>query len=135
MQGEPDTMQKAPYYEDVVAEVAAYLEARCNAAIKQGIVRERLVIDPGFGFGKTCEHNLLLLQHLDTLCAKKYPVLVGMSRKSMLGEITGRSAGQREAATVASTVIAAQKGAAIIRVHDVGQSKDALCLLSALNDR
>jgi dihydropteroate synthase len=125
MQGEPRTMQAEPRYGEVTAEVTAYLEQRLDAALAAGVARERLVIDPGFGFGKTLDHNLALFRHLGEL-ARRAPVLVGVSRKSMLGAITGRAVGRRQAASVAAALLAAQAGAAILRVHDVAETVDAL---------
>lgn len=135
MQGQPSTMQRNPTYGDVVQEVIDYLAQRVAAALAAGIARERLVVDPGLGFGKTLEHNLTLLRSLDRFAALGVPLLVGISRKSMLGEITGRPVGQRLAASVAAALLAAQRGAAILRVHDVGSTRDALALLEALSCR
>lgn len=132
MQGEPGTMQQAPSYADVVGEVRAFLAdivLRCRAA---GISDERLVLDPGFGFGKTLEHNLALFRTLDDWTAEALPVLVGVSRKSMLGAITGRPVEQRQAASVAAALMAAQKGAKILRVHDVAATRDALMVWAAI---
>lgn len=131
MQGTPQTMQTAPEYRDVVSEVAAYLHKRGEAAMQHGIDKSRIVIDPGFGFGKRYHHNLALLQHLDELCHLPWPVLVGLSRKGFLGEITGRPVEARDVATSATSLLAAQQGAAIIRVHNVGATKDALKVLAA----
>lgn len=133
MQGEPAGMQRAPVYGDVVAEVTAFLTAvveRCRAA---GIADERLVLDPGFGFGKTLAHNTALFHALDEMAAQPLPVLVGVSRKTMLGEITGRPVGERTPASVAAAMLAAQKGAKIVRVHDVAATCDALKILAALD--
>ena len=132
MQGTPQTMQISPVYEDVVTDVADYLQKRCQTAMESGINKNRIVIDPGFGFGKNLAHNLALLQHIDRLCALPWPVLVGLSRKSMLGELTGRIPNQRDFATVASALIAAQKGASILRVHNVGAAKDMLKVWTAV---
>jgi dihydropteroate synthase len=132
MQGEPGTMQQAPSYGDVVGEVHAVLAgmvASCRAA---GISDERLVLDPGFGFGKTLEHNLALFRALSDWSAEGLPLLVGVSRKSMLGAITGQPVGQRQAASVAAALMAAQKGAKILRVHDVAATRDALAVWSAI---
>lgn len=126
MLGEPKTMQQEPHYEDVVAEVADFLQARCQAAIAAGLLQEQLLLDPGFGFGKTFTHNLQLLQALDELCALGYPVLVGLSRKSMLGEITGKPVADRLAASVSAALYAVRQGAAMVRVHDVAATVDAL---------
>lgn len=132
MRGEPGTMQQAPSYGDVVGEVRAFLAngvGRCRAA---GIVDERLVLDPGFGFGKTLGHNLALFRALGQWTADAFPLLVGVSRKSMLGAITGRSVEQRLAASVAAALVAAQKGAKILRVHDVAATRDALAVWAAI---
>ncbi|HQW20442.1 MAG TPA: dihydropteroate synthase [Rhodocyclaceae bacterium] len=134
MQGMPRTMQKAPHYVDVVAEVAQFLAARVAVAEAVGISRERIVIDPGFGFGKTLEHNLELLRHLDELAMHGVPLLVGLSRKSMLGHLTGRAAGERVHASVAAALLAVQRGAAIVRVHDVAATRDAIDILNAVED-
>jgi dihydropteroate synthase len=134
MQGEPGTMQSAPAYADVVAEVRAFLAARAAACEAAGIARERLVIDPGFGFGKTNRHNLLLLRALPELAALGLPVLAGLSRKAMLGRITGRGVGERLAGSVAAAMLAVERGAAIVRVHDVAATRDALAVLRAVTD-
>jgi dihydropteroate synthase len=126
MQGEPLTMQQQPNYLDVVGEVSEFLDARVAAALAGGIGQERLVLDPGFGFGKTLEHNLQLLRHLGRLTIAGLPLLAGMSRKTMLGQITGRPVGERMPASIAAALFAAQRGAAILRVHDVGPTCDAL---------
>jgi dihydropteroate synthase len=127
-QGQPQTMQQAPQYRDVVDEVDAYLRARIAVAESAGIARSRLVIDPGFGFGKTLEHNLALLRELDRVAAAGVPVLAGLSRKSMIGALTGREVGDRVFGSVAAALIAAQRGAAILRVHDVAATRDALAV-------
>lgn len=132
MQGEPGSMQQAPRYGDVVAEVRAFLSAavaRCRAA---GIADARLILDPGFGFGKSLEHNLMLFRRLRDTSVDDLPVLVGVSRKSMLGAITGQPVGERLPASVAAAVVAAAKGAKIIRVHDVAATRDALAVWSAV---
>ena len=134
MQGEPRTMQHAPYYDDVVAEVRSFLLERAHAAEAAGVARERIVIDPGFGFGKTLEHNLELVRNLDALVASDWPVLVGLSRKSMLGRITGRTAGERIHASVAAALLAVLRGARIVRAHDVRATCDALAVLHAVED-
>jgi dihydropteroate synthase len=134
MQGEPRTMQQNPQYGDVVAEVAAYLQARAAACEAAGIARERIILDPGFGFGKALEHNLALLRGLPDLAALGYPLLAGLSRKSMLGAITGRPVGQRVPASVAAALLAVQQGAAIVRVHDVAATKDALAVLNSMEN-
>lgn len=132
MRGEPRTMQAAPHYDDVVAEVSDFLAARVAACEGAGIARQRIVIDPGFGFGKTLEHNLALLRHLDRLGELGLPVLAGMSRKSMLGLITGKPIGERVPAGIAAALLAVQRGAKIIRVHDVAATRDALAVWQAL---
>jgi dihydropteroate synthase len=119
-------MQVAPHYSDVVTEVRAFLEARVAACREAGLSGTRLTVDPGFGFGKTLEHNLTLLRRLRELAADGLPVLVGLSRKSMLGKLTQRPAGQRSGGSVALAVIAALNGARIIRAHDVAPTVDAL---------
>jgi dihydropteroate synthase len=134
MQGEPQTMQQAPHYEDVVGEVGLFLADRIAACAAAGIARNRLVIDPGFGFGKTLAHNLLLLRHLDQLAALGVPVLAGLSRKSMLGTLTGRAVDAREYAGVAAHLIAVARGAKIVRVHDVAAMRDALAIWNAVEE-
>lgn len=131
MRGEPRTMQRDPRYDDVVAEVAAFLEERMRFAVARGIAEERIVLDPGIGFGKTAEHNLALLRRLDELAALGRPVLVGTSRKSFLGRLTGRDVEGRLAATIASNVVALERGARIFRVHDVAPVRDALTVAAA----
>ena len=132
MQGEPRTMQASPVYGDVVAEVRDFLAARAQACVAAGIARERIVVDPGFGFGKTVAHNLALLAHLDGIAALGYPVLAGWSRKSSLGRITGKPAEDRLAASIAAALLAVQRGARILRVHDVAATRDALAVLNAV---
>ena len=132
MQGQPLTMQQQPSYGDVVGEVRDFLVDRVHAALAGGIARERLVLDPGFGFGKTQEHNLQLLRSLEQLSIDGLPLLVGMSRKSMLAAITGRPVGERLAASIAAALLAAERGAAIVRVHDVRETRDALQVWQAL---
>jgi dihydropteroate synthase len=126
MRGDPATMQTAPVYDDVVYEVRAFLAARVDACVAAGIGRERIVIDPGFGFGKTLAHNLALLRSLGEFVALGCPVLVGLSRKSSLGQITGRETGDRLAASLAAALAAVVRGAKILRVHDVRETVDAL---------
>lgn len=133
MRGEPRTMQSDPVYEDVVGEVASYLAGCREALLAAGIAAERIGIDPGFGFGKTLTHNLALLAGIDRLAAIA-PVLVGLSRKSMLGQITGRPVEQRLGASVAAALVAAARGAAIIRVHDVAATADALAVWKAAGE-
>lgn len=132
MQGEPRTMQQHPVYQEVVADVRGYLSEQVAACRRAGIAGERIVVDPGFGFGKALEHNLALFKELPALVADGYPVLVGVSRKSMLGAITGRPVEARQAASVAAALLAAQRGAAILRVHDVAETRDALAVWSAI---
>ncbi len=133
-QGTPQTMQQQPHYQDVVAEVLTFLRARLEAAQAAGIARERIVIDPGFGFGKTLAHNLDLLRHLDAFSALGVPVLAGLSRKSMLGAITGQDVEHRIHASVAAALLAVQRGARIVRVHDVRATVDALKVWQAVNE-
>lgn len=131
MKGEPRTMQHDPQYEDVVADVAAFLDARVAALVAAGVARDRIVLDPGFGFGKSTVHNYTLLRELQRFSSGGLPVLAGMSRKSMLGAVTGRAVGERLAASVAAALIAVQHGAAIVRVHDVAATRDALRVWAA----
>jgi dihydropteroate synthase len=132
MQGEPRTMQADPVYGDVVAEVRDFLSQRVAACRAAGIAADRIVVDPGIGFGKRLEHNLALVKHLDALAGLGLPVLVGWSRKSSLGRITGRAADDRMAASLAGALIAAQRGARILRVHDVAATRDVLAVLAAV---
>ena len=132
MRGEPRTMQVAPEYGDVVGEVLAFLQERIAAAEAAGIARERLTVDPGFGFGKTLEHNVELLRRLDRFQELGVPVLAGLSRKSMLGALTGLEVGERLIPSVAAAVIAALKGAKIIRVHDARATRQALQVVEAM---
>ncbi len=134
MQGEPGSMQQQPVYQEVVSEVSDFLMERVAAAEQVGLTRDRLLLDPGFGFGKSLAHNLQLLKQLPRLQALGFPLLVGMSRKRMLGEITGREVQQREAASHAAHLLAAQRGASILRVHDVAGMRDALAVWQALQD-
>jgi len=133
MQGTPATMQREPRYADVVSEVMAFLAGRVDALVHAGVVRERIAVDPGIGFGKTLEHNLALLQALPRLHDLGCTVLVGVSRKSMLGALTGRATGERLAASVGSALWCALHGADIIRVHDVRETRDALMVWRALD--
>jgi dihydropteroate synthase len=135
MQGEPRTMQADPVYADVVAEVREFLAARVAACVAAGIPRDRIVIDPGFGFGKTVEHNLTLLRSLGAIAALGVPVLAGWSRKSSLGRITGRALEERLAASLAAALIAVQHGARIVRVHDVAATRDVLAVLAAVQGK
>ena len=132
MLGEPTTMQQAPSYRDVVSEVAAFLEQRVAALQARGVARERLVLDPGIGFGKNLEHNLELLRRLGRLRDLGFPLLLGVSRKSMIGQITGRGVGERMAGSVAAALASVHRGAAIVRVHDVAETKDALAVWQAI---
>jgi dihydropteroate synthase len=132
MQGVPRTMQQAPVYDDVVADVRNFLLARVTACRMAGIDRERITLDPGFGFGKTLADNLALFRALTAFAIDDLPVLVGISRKSMLGMITGRPVADRMAASVVSAVLAAQNGANILRVHDVAATRDGLSVLAAI---
>lgn len=131
MQGEPRTMQQAPEYGDVVADVATFLQQRVEACEAAGISRNRIVLDPGFGFGKNLSHNFRLLARLNEL-AGDLPLLAGMSRKSMIGAVTGRDVQGRQAGSVAAAVLAAVQGARIIRVHDVAATVDALAVTMAM---
>ncbi|MDZ4200782.1 MAG: dihydropteroate synthase [Gallionella sp.] len=132
-QGDPGTMQSEPRYRDVVAEVTEFLQARVMAVQAAGIARERIVVDPGFGFGKTLAHNLALLKSLSALSATGVPVLAGISRKSMLGALTGQDVEHRLSASIAAALIAVQNGARIVRVHDVRETVDALKIWNAAN--
>jgi len=132
MLGEPSTMQQAPVYRDVVAQVTSFLQDRTAALLAGGVARERIVLDPGIGFGKNLQHNLDLLRGLPTIARLGFPLLLGVSRKSMLGQITGRDAGQRLAASVAAALAAVHRGATIVRVHDVAETKDALAVWQAI---
>ena len=131
MQGAPRTMQSAPEYHDVVADVFKFLNERIQACLEAGIPRERLLIDPGFGFGKTLEHNYELLAKLERFAQFELPILIGLSRKSMIGNLLARPTSERLAGSLAGAMIAAQKGAHIIRVHDVPETVDMLKVLQA----
>lgn len=132
MRGSPQTMQDAPHYTDIVAEVRAFLVARVEACLAAGIPRHRLLTDPGFGFGKTLDDNLALLRRLDAVVDIGPPVLVGMSRKSMLGTLLGRPVGERLHGGIAAAVLAVTKGARIVRTHDVRATSDALKVVDAV---
>jgi dihydropteroate synthase len=134
MQGEPRSMQAKPHYDDVVKEVKDFLRQRLNAARAWGIPDERLVVDPGFGFGKTLEHNIELLRHLDQFLDLGVPLLAGLSRKSMLGKITGNAVGDRVHASLAAAVLAVAKGARILRVHDVKATREAVAIYNAISN-
>jgi dihydropteroate synthase len=131
MKGEPATMQKGPHYDDVVGEVLGFLKKRMQAAMQAGIAQERIVIDPGFGFGKTAAHNFELLRRLEEFSSLGVPVLAGWSRKSTLGKLTGRPADERLAASLAAALLALQGGATILRVHDVKETRDVIAVWSA----
>ena len=133
MQGEPRTMQAAPAYTDVVAEVKAFLRTHAQRMESAGIARSRIVLDPGFGFGKTVEQNYRLLRELDALHDLGFALLIGVSRKSMLGAVTGKPAGDRVSASVAAALAAVARGAQIVRVHDVAATVDALKVWHAVN--
>lgn len=135
MRGEPRTMQDDPRYDDVVAEVASFLESRIEACVAAGISEERIVVDPGFGFGKTRDHNVELLANLRQLRVRERPVLVGVSRKSTLGELTGRAVDERMPASIAAAVIAVLQGADIIRAHDVRETVDALTVAQTVMEK
>ena len=133
MQGEPRTMQQAPHYDDVVSDVRRFLAERIFACEMSGIDKKRIVVDPGFGFGKTLEHNLALLRALDQFAALSVPLLVGLSRKGMIGTLTGRdNPADRAAGSAAAAMLAVQKGAAIVRVHDVAATRDVLAVLQGV---
>jgi dihydropteroate synthase len=132
MQGEPRSMQQAPAYTDVVAEVMAFLAGRARACRAAGVAANRICIDPGFGFGKTVQHNLQLLAALERFAELPWPLAVGVSRKSMLRTLTGREVGQRLAGSVALATVAALRGARILRVHDVAATRDAMQVVKAL---
>jgi dihydropteroate synthase len=131
MQGEPRTMQRDPRYEDVVDEVRAFLEERLGWAVKEGVPERLIMLDPGIGFGKTVSHNLELLRRLGELCTIGRPIVIGTSRKSFLGKVSGRPAGDRLGATIATNVMALERGASVFRVHDVGPVRDALAVAAA----
>jgi len=126
MQGTPRTMQEAPRYEDVVGEVAAFLASRARALEAAGVAGERIAIDPGFGFGKTLEHNRALFRALPQLASLGWALLAGVSRKRMIGDLTGRALDARVAGSVAAALMAVQNGAAVVRVHDVRETVDAV---------
>lgn len=131
MQGEPLTMQQSPVYDDVVGEVRHFLAERVAAMDALGVARNRIVLDPGFGFGKSLEHNLALLRHLPAAGVRDLPLLAGLSRKSMLGQITGRAVDERLPASLAAALLALEGGARILRVHDVAATRDAVAVWSA----
>ena len=135
MRGKPLTMQENPVYTDVVTEVRDFLQSRVTLARTAGIASDRLVLDPGFGFGKTLDHNLEMLRRFAELTLTGLPVLAGISRKSMLGAITARTVENRLAASVAAALLAAQRGARLLRVHDVAQTRDALAIWLAVENQ
>jgi len=132
MQGQPDSMQKNPHYSDVIADVSDFLRERVSACRAQGIPSERIILDPGFGFGKALAHNLALLRRLPELGGLGYPLLVGMSRKSMVAQLLNRPVDERLSGSLALAMLAAERGAAIIRVHDVAATVDVLKVLAAV---
>jgi dihydropteroate synthase len=134
MQGTPENMQEQPAYGDVVAEVAGFLAGRAEAAQAAGIARERILLDPGFGFGKAAPHNLQLLRQLDVLVARGYPVLVGLSRKSLIGHVLGLPVDKRLYPGLALAVLAVWQGAAIVRTHDVAATREAIEMCRAVRD-
>ena len=133
MQGQPQTMQQNPQYLDVLEDVSQFLQSRITACVDAGIHRDQILLDPGFGFGKTLEHNLALLRRLPELAALGYPLLVGLSRKSLLAKMLNRPVEQRLAGSLALAMLAAQSGAQIIRVHDVAETLDVLNVLEQFN--
>lgn len=134
-QGEPATMQERPEYSNVLEEVLGYLGRRAAELEAAGIAGDRLLYDPGFGFGKTLTHNLTLLENLEAIVARGWPVLVGMSRKRMIGEVTGRPVEQRVPGSLAAATMAMMKGAAVVRVHDVPETVDAARMVRAARDQ
>lgn len=132
MRGEPATMQDDPRYDDVVSEVVTFLHARLEAAVRAGVAEDAILLDPGIGFGKTVEHNLALLAGLPRIVALGRPVLVGVSRKGFLGAVTGRAVHDRLAASIGAGLAAVARGAAVLRVHDVPETVDALAAFTAI---
>ncbi|MBT8514415.1 dihydropteroate synthase [Polynucleobacter paneuropaeus] len=132
MQRDPQTMQFDPHYEDVIAQVSTFLTERANVLIHQGVSADRIALDPGFGFGKSLEHNLTMLSQFERFTQLGFPVLAGISRKSMLGKLTGRESDGRLAASIAAVIMAADRGARIVRVHDVADTIDALKIWEAV---
>lgn len=132
MQGTPQTMQKQPSYDDAVQDVYQWLMARIDACLDAGFSADQLLLDPGFGFGKTLEHNIALFRSLDRFVQTGYPVLVGVSRKTMIGDITSRPVEQRVTGSAVAAAIAASRGAAILRVHDVAETRDAMVVMQTL---
>jgi dihydropteroate synthase len=134
MQGEPRSMQQNPGYQNVVAEISEFLLARAQACIDHGIAKQHIILDPGFGFGKTTVHNLRMLAQIRIFCDSGFPILVGISRKSMLGAILDRAVEERLSGSIAAAVLAWQQGARFFRVHDVAETVDALRLCEAVTD-
>jgi dihydropteroate synthase len=134
MQSEPATMQRSPHYRDVVAEVRAFLAERLAAAEAAGVDRDLLVVDPGFGFGKTLAHNVALLAELRQFTTLGARLMVGLSRKGMIGTLTGRPVEQRLAGSLSAAVLAVQRGARLLRVHDVAATRDAVAVLAAVEE-
>ncbi|WP_150540098.1 dihydropteroate synthase [Actinobacillus vicugnae] len=134
MQGNPQNMQQNPVYDDVLEDVADFLNQRIFECMRAGIPKEHIILDPGFGFGKSVQHNFILLKHLKAFVDSGFPVLAGLSRKSMLGAVTGKPVEQRVAASVAGALIAVQHGAKIIRVHDVAETADMLKVWLAVQE-
>ncbi|MBT8622565.1 dihydropteroate synthase [Polynucleobacter paneuropaeus] len=132
MQRDPQTMQFDPHYEDVIAQVSTFLMERANVLIHQGVSADRIALDPGFGFGKSLEHNLTMLSQFERFTQLGFPVLAGISRKSMLGKLNGRESDGRLAASIAAVIMAADRGARIVRVHDVADTIDALKIWEAV---
>lgn len=132
MRGEPQNMQDNPHYADVTLEVEAFLAARMEACVVAGIERERIVLDPGFGFAKSLEHNLVLFKHMESLARLGRPLLVGVSRKSMIGKVLGREVGERLYGSLALAALAVVKGACIVRVHDVAETVDVVRMITAV---
>ena len=132
MQGIPESMQQSPDYQDVVTEVATFLQGRADACLAAGMSEQQIILDPGFGFGKTVEHNLQLLQHLEQLVSSGFPVLVGLSRKSLIGKVLGLPVDKRLYPSMALAVLAVWKGAAIVRCHDVRETSEAIRMCHAV---
>lgn len=131
MQGQPRTMQLNPHYDDVVTDVLKFMQQRTEQCLTSGIKKENLLWDPGFGFGKSVQHNYRLLQQLSVFCEQGYPILAGISRKSMIGAVLDKTVEQRMVGSISAALIAAMKGACILRVHDVGETADALKIWQA----
>ena len=134
MKGSPSTMQENPVYDDLMTEIKDFLEERINFCLRAGINRESLIIDPGFGFGKTLRHNILLLKNIEQLKYLKVPICIGISRKSFIGKITNKTINERLYGSLGATLIALQNGANIIRTHDVGPTTDIINLYNSLNN-